>query len=120
MTFAFDAFAATDPTLDLTLSGVVRKLLRRGYGVSSVDEGASASETFDAGDDTEGRRATRVWSIQVSGAPSDAGFAGLLAVRETCIDHGPADPQGRPVRRWYELLPDSASTAKVLKAHDGY
>lgn len=120
MSFDLDAFAAGDPTLYSMLSGVVRKLLRRGYGVSSVDEGASASETFDAGNDTQGERTSRIWSIHVSGAPADAEFAGVLAVRETWIDHGPADPQGRPEKRWYELLPDTASTAKVLKANDGY
>lgn len=120
MPFDIDSFSATDPTSDLMLSGVLRKLVRRGYGVSSVDEAPPGSEPFDAGQGRLGRRATRLWSVAVSGAPAAADFSGVLAVRETRISYGANDPDARAERFWYELLPDSAVTAKVLKANDGY
>lgn len=120
MAFDIDHFSATDPTSDLVLSGVLRKLVRRGYGVSSVDEAPHRSETFDAGSDRQGERATRLWTVRVCGAPSSVAFSGELVVRETRISYGPADPPASPDRCWYELLPDSPETAKVLKANDGY
>lgn len=118
MPFDIDSFSATDPTADLLLSGVLRKLVRRGYGVASVDEAPSRAEAFDVGSGREGERATRVWSVRVSGAPAAADFSGELAVRETRITYGAGEP--REGSCWYELLPDSADTAKVLKANDGY
>ena len=120
MSFDLDAFAAADTTADLMLTGTLRKLLRRGYGVAGVEQGASASEPFDAGYGTTGERSTRRWEIRIAGAPGQSDFAGVLAVRETGIVYGADDPGGRPNCRWYELLPDCVETVKVLKAHDGY
>lgn len=44
MSFDLDAVAAADTTADLMLTGTLRKLLRRGYGISGVEQGRSASE----------------------------------------------------------------------------
>jgi hypothetical protein len=120
MSFDLDVFAAADTTADLMLTGTLRKLLRRGYGVADVEQSGFASEPFDAGHDTAGERSTRRWEIRIAGAPGRPDFAGVLAVRETGIVYGADDPDGRPSRRWYELLPDCVETVKVLKAHDGY
>lgn len=120
MAFDIDSFAPTDPTVEQVLTGTLRKLLRRGYGVAAVLDTPPATEAFDSGPDTQGARATRVWNIELSGAPGLPEFAGVLAVRETSIVYGAADPAGRPDKRWYELLPDSVETVKVLKANDGY
>jgi hypothetical protein len=120
MTFDIDSFAAADPTAEQVLTGTLRKLLRRGYGVGDVVDTPPVMEAFDSGPDTQGARATRVWNIELSGAPDLPDFSGVLAVRETSIVYGATDPAGRPEKRWYELLPDSVATVKVLKANDGY
>jgi hypothetical protein len=123
MGFDIDTFEASDPTPDRTLSGALRKLTRRGYGVSAVHEGPPGSETFPWGFGSEGDRGTRVWNIVVCGAPDAPAFAGVLAIRETALNYRSRDV--RDVRettetRWYEYLPESAKVAAVLKRHDGY
>lgn len=123
MGFDIDNFEASDPTRERTLSGALRKLLRRGYGVAAVDEAPAESHAFQWGYGSEGDRATRVWNIVVGGAPEEPGFAGVLAIRETTMTYRTKDPRDvreAPEARWYEYLPDSAATAATLKRHDGY
>ncbi len=120
MPFDLDTFAASDTTADLMLTGTLRKLVRRGYGISDVEQVRTATEHIDAVHGATGKRSTRRWEIRIAGAPGLPDFAGVLAVRETGIVYGADDSAGQPSPRWYELLPDCVETVKVLKAHDGY
>lgn len=123
MGFDIDSFEAADPTRDRTLSGALRKLSRRGYGVADVREGPSGMEAFPWGYGSEGDRSTRIWNIAVVGAPDAPAFEGVLAIRETSLTYRSRDSRDvreTPEMRWYEYLPESAEVAAVLKRHDGY
>jgi hypothetical protein len=123
MQFDVDAFESCDPSRERALSGALRKLLRRGYGVVAVDEGSPATQPFPWGYGSEGVQDTRVWNVAVNGAPCDPGFAGILTIRQTTMSYRTKDPRDLPERPdtfWHEFLPESAAVAAALKRHDGY